>query len=243
MSLQRILGLTITILAAARVGALDQDAAVTLGPTPETQIQEPAAGEFCEGATLVQWDDNTFENGIAWGDAGVLEEGLYGSWAECYEGEFVCGIQFLFAQVEGYTGQTMNVYVWDAIAGPTPGNVKCVVAGVDPGPPAVWPDISTHNVLVCCQTVGLHFSGFWPDWPGSDPGWFVVTDENGPGNGCPRTNIAPGIGYPTGWQHPNIVPAFENTQDLGIREYSGMGLDCAANPTRRETWGAIKALY
>jgi hypothetical protein len=246
MNLRQSLGISLLILATIHGTALGQDPAVSLGPVTETQVQEPAGGIFCEGATLVQWDDDSFENGIAWSGDGVVAEDpdYYGSWAECYDSDFVCGIQFLFAQVGGYAGQTMNVFVWQSEGSPpVPGNVICTIMDVDPGPPSNWPDVSVHNVLVCCESHGTHFSGFWPNWPGDEPGWFMATDENGFGNGCPRTNIAPGIGYPTGWQHPNVVPAFENTRSLGIREYSGLGGDCIANPVQRTTWGSIKALY
>ena len=33
---------------------------------------------------------------------------------------------------------------------------------------------------------------------GQQNGWFIAGDEDGPGGGCPRTKIAPGIGWPTG---------------------------------------------
>jgi hypothetical protein len=34
--------------------------------------------------------------------------------------------------------------------------------------------------------------------------WWTAANENGSG-GSPWTCIAPGVGYPTGWQHPAIV--------------------------------------
>jgi hypothetical protein len=149
----------------------------------------------------------------------------------------------------------MDVYVWDAIAdgdpppGPDPGNVICVVPDVSTGPIAFWPEISAHSVKVCCQPGGYHFVGYWGNWPMATCGWFTAADEDGPGEGCPRTKIAAGIGYPTGWHHPNIVPnVFENCKGLGIREFAGRG-DCESSSApdpdapKKITWGSIKSLY
>lgn len=216
-----------------------------LGSNQNTTIIENNNNDgICPGTDLLQNDNGTFENAIAWGGLGTIEDGYYGSWAECYDPDFVCGIQFLFTQVGDYTGKTMRVLVWDVVGGPTPipGNILCIVPDVDPGPPAYWPEVSTHDVQVCCETGGAHFVGFWPNWPGENPEWFLAVDENGQGEGCPRTNIAPGIGYPSGWQHPNVVPPFANTKDLGIREFAGIG-DCSPSPTQKTTWGKIKSLY
>jgi hypothetical protein len=172
----------------------------------------------------------------------------YGSWAECYDSDFVCGIQFLFTQDGLYDDQTMDVYVWEALTGgdpppgPDPGNVLCVISGLTPGPIAFWPEFSVHTVRVCCETGGAHFVGYWPNWPLSGCGWYTASDENGPDQGCPRTNVAPGIGYPTGWQHPDAIPIFGACRHLGIREYAGLG-DCPPTPKEATTWGRIKALY
>ena len=70
-------------------------------------------------------------------------------------------------------------------------------------------------------------------------GWYVASDENGFGGGLPRTNIAPGIGFPTGWNHPNVVSTFAGCQDLGIAVYEIGG----PIPAQTTTWGAIKNLY
>jgi hypothetical protein len=227
-----------------------------LGFRQDTEIVESEDEEICPGTTLLQNDDGSFENGYAWRFSGVLPP-EYGSWAECYDTDFVCGIQFLFTQDGYYIGQTMDVYVWESQAegnpppGPDPGNVICVLTDIEPGPIAFWPGISAHNVPVCCQTGGLHFVGFWPNWPMQSSGWYVAADENGPEIGCPRTKIAPGHLYPTGWNHANVV--FPNSRNLGIREYSGPGncpTSSAPDPdmndpdtSKMTTWGQIKALY
>lgn len=56
--------------------------------------------------------------------------------------------------------------------------------------------------------------GYWPEWPQDVQGWFVGADLDGFGGGCPYTNIAPGLGYPTGWNHVSIV--WGPTRALGI---------------------------
>jgi hypothetical protein len=216
-----------------------------LGHRLDTEVIE--GDEFCTGATLLRNDDDHFENGYCWRFGGVVPPD-YGSWAECYESDFVCGVQLLFTQIGDYQSETMDVYVWESVAdgnpppGPDPGNVICVLTGVSPGPIAYWPEISTHNVQVCCEAGGVHFVGFWGNWPGTGCPWFIAGDENGPGTGCPRTKIAPGIGYPTGWQHPEVMPVADNVKDLGIREHAGLG-DCQPTPNETTTWGRIKSTY
>ena len=49
--------------------------------------------------------------------------------------------------------------------------------------------------------------------------------------------IAPGIGYPTGWGHPDLI--WPSTQSLGIAAYF-----CEPpSPVESPTWGAVKALF
>ena len=202
-----------------------------------TIIQAPTPDSQCN---LDQQDDGTFENGYAWQYGGVVAPD-YGSWAECYGNAYVCTINYFLTQIGYYIGQTLDAYVWED-AGGNPGNVICTVGGIDPGAPGFWPSITEHVVDVNCCANGSHFVGYWPNWPGEAAGWFTASDEDGFGNGCPRMKVAPGIGYPTGWQHPNIVPTFAGCQDLGIRETALA--DCGGpTATEQTTWGQIKALY
>jgi hypothetical protein len=243
---KRILVLCAALLLLAPGSAVNPEPAETGFSTNTTIIYDGSDGSICPGATLLQWDDESFENGYAWRFMGVVPPD-YGSWAECYSSEYVCGIQFLFTQTGYYIGQDMDVYVWEHDAdgnpppGPDPGNVICLIPGVAPGPIAYWPDISAHDVQVCCDVDGDHFVGFWGNWPMQSPGWYIAGDEDGPGGGCPRTKIAPGIGYTTGWNEVSVVPIFQ-PRALGIREYAGLG-DCTPTPARQTTWGKIKSLY
>jgi hypothetical protein len=231
LSLVLILGSSTVVIAQPRVA----------GYHPGTEVIG-GDGETCPGAELVANDDGSMENGYAWGGINGVQPPDYGSWAECYDADYVCGVQFLFTTLPQYFhGQNMDVYVW-SVDSDNPGNVMCLVPDVVPEPPALWPEISTHDVQVCCATGGPHFVGFWGDWPGLTFAWFIASDETGPGDGCPRTKISPGIGHPTGWQHPGVVPLFGGCRDLGIREHAGVG-DCEPTPTPAMTWGHIKALY
>jgi hypothetical protein len=182
--------------------------------------------------------DGTFENGYCWQFGGaVLPD--YGAWAECYENTLVCEGHFYFTQTGYYIGQTVDAYIWED-AGGNPGNVLCATLGANPGPIAFWPSCSAHKIPFDppCAPPGSHFVGFWGNWPDAQCGWFICSDEDGFA-GCPRTKIAPGIGYPTGWNHPNVVPTFAGCQSLGICEWSGEG----GTATQETTWGQIKALY
>ena len=62
-------------------------------------------------------------------------------------------------------------------------------------------------------------------------------DLDGPG-GCAMTNIAPGIGYPTGWQ--NVSVTWGPTQALGI---GAEVTPCDPVPTMESSWGRVKSLY
>jgi hypothetical protein len=156
--------------------------------------------------------DGTFENGYAWMYGGVTQDGA-GSWAEAFSGTYLLGdATFYLTDTGYYMGQSMDVYVWED-AGGEPGNVLFVLTGFVPGQPAFWPDVSAHVAPIGIPVSGVWWVGYWPNWPGQVLGWFQAADENGCG-GVPRTNIAPGLGYPSGWQHPNVI--FPNAKALGI---------------------------
>ncbi|MBU1700113.1 MAG: hypothetical protein KJ970_07800 [Candidatus Eisenbacteria bacterium] len=230
-------------LASTRVSAEDGNA-TSLGYHAGTQII-PRPEEICPGTTFLQNDDESFENGYCWRYGGCVPPN-YGAWAECYDADYVCGIQLMLTQVGNFSGQSIDIYVWDYDAdgnpppGPDPGNVLYMISGLIPDPPALWPEISQHNYQVCTFTNGPHFVGYWGNWPSGSCAFFTAADENGFGIGCPRTRVTAGSAYGTGWVPVNL--AFPNCLDLGIREYAGMG-DCQPTPNRSTNWGMIKALY
>ncbi len=192
----------------------------------------------CFGFTLLCNDDGTFEiNGCAWVDGGVVPP-YYGAFAEGFAGTgVVCGMQFTFTTLDGFQiGQLMDAYVWSS-DGTNPDIVLGLTVGIDPGPVAIWPDLSMHWVDVQPVAVdGPFFAGFWGNWPGAQqPGWWVAADFDSVG--MPRTNVASGMGFPTGWQPPYMFDG--RIRSLGICAY----LYQEGTPVQESTWGSIKALY
>ncbi|MEZ4651935.1 MAG: hypothetical protein R3E97_24675, partial [Candidatus Eisenbacteria bacterium] len=123
--------------------------------------------------------------------------------------------------------------------GGEPGAVIASSLGNDTGGIALWPEISRHTFPIPTDCIdGTFYVGVW--WDGSsgiDPN-FIAADLDGFGGGCPLTYIAPGIGYPTGWQNVSVV--WGPTQALGL----GVELNpCEPTPTEETSWGRIKSLF
>lgn len=194
--------------------------------------------EICPDATLLQNDDGSFEWGYQWWGAEVMPPD-YGSWAEHYDCRgIICAMSVGFSTIGYFYNPSLDVYIWED-EDDNPGNALFVLRDWFPETPGYWPDVTFRDVeLGEIPSPGPHFIGFWPNWPDAQ-GWFLGADEDGPGLGGPRTKIAPGLGYPTGWNHPNVVSEFSGCRDLAIREY------CIEDPTatKTTTWGRIKALY
>jgi len=183
--------------------------------------------------------DGSAENGYCWQYGGIVPP-YYGAFAECYETTgCVCGIQLHLTGI-GYPCHGLDAYVWDD-GGGIPGNVLAMTGNLNPCPVATWPNISTHDLALAADVsvAGLFWIGYWSDWSAAVCGYFVAADLDGFG-GCPYTNIAPGIGYPTGWQ--NVSAVWGPTQAIGIGAW--VDPDCVPpNPVQETTWGAVKNLY
>jgi hypothetical protein len=184
--------------------------------------------------------DGTFENGYAWQYDGV-QPPYYGAFAEGFVVDPpICtqATTYWFTQVGGYFGQTMDMYMWYD-AGGIPGDVAWVLTGIDPGSPAFWPDISEHTIEY--EPVAWYdtkvYIGYWGNWPGEATAWFVGVDQDGFG-GDPWTYVAPGIGFPTGWQDPEIIWG-QTTQAFGM----GFWYDVGTSAVENVSWGAVKATY
>jgi hypothetical protein len=104
---------------------------------------------------------------------------------------------------------------------------------------AGWPMIA-RNVFTLPEPVcveGTWWIGYWADYSGWIP-FFVAADVDGPGGGSPLTKIAPGQGYPTGWQ--DVAVRWGPTAALGI----GAEVDsCPPTPVEGATWGSIKVMF
>lgn len=182
--------------------------------------------------------DGTYENGYAWRYGGIVPPD-YGAFAEGYSATNpqLCSAVFDFSTT-GDLGAGMNIFVYNDAAG-APGPVVYTQAA-DPGAIAFWPSISRHTFAltgdVC--TDDNFWVGYWGNWPGDVQSWFVAADLDGFG-GLPYTNIAPGIGYPTGWNNVSIV--WGPTQAIGC---GAEIVECGGpSPVIESTWGQIKNLY
>jgi hypothetical protein len=92
-----------------------------------------------------------------------------------------------------------------------------------------------NDVDMNLAVTGPFTIGCWGPWPGQLCWYFFAADESGPG-GHPWTRIAPGQGYPSGWQDPAVV--WPNAKSMGCGVYFEQG-----TPVESETWGAVKALF
>ena len=231
----RKLALLLVCLATGAVASA-ADPAVSLGYSDQTILQDPQ-DDNCSSGMLYYNNDGSFENAYAWQYGGVMAP-YYGAFAEGYDvgdERVVWCVALWLTQVGYYTNQTCDVYVWES-DGSNPTNVLGVVTGVLPSGIAYWPSISQHDVDVNVYCPGAFFVGYWGTWLNSYAPWYCAADLDGFG-GLPRTNIAPGIGYPTGWQDPSII--WGTTQSMGLGGYFGE----RGSPAQPETWGSIKALF
>ena len=189
----------------------------------------------CNGNLLLNYD-GTAENGYCWQYGGIGAP-YYGAFAECYTAlnTDVCGIE-LFLTGVGYPCNNLTLYVWSDANG-MPGGVLSTTTGVNPCPVSSWPSVTAHDFAITQVPVNGNFwVGYWSDDSAQPCGYFIGADLDGFG-GCPFTNIAPGIGYPTGWNNASIV--WGATQALGI----GAWATIAPVPFKATTWGQIKNLY
>jgi hypothetical protein len=206
-------------------------------------IQSPSPDAICPGFTLKRNDDESYENGYAWAYQGAAEP-YFGAWAEGFSldggNSGVCGLKLGLTQIGAQDGLLLDAYVWSSDdCGPS--TVITVAIGINPGTIGMWPTITQHDIDINDSWVPHdYFVGWWGDWPGSRNGWYVAADENGFGGGLPRTNIAPGIGFPSGWQHPNVVSTFAGCMDLAIAVYEG---NAGPTPVKETTWGRIKNMF
>lgn len=183
--------------------------------------------------------DGSYENGFTW-EYDCVQPPDWGAFAECYSGSGnteVCSVVLDLTQIGNWSGQRADIYVW-ADAGGIPGNVVCSSPGYNPGNIATWPVISRHLAFLsgCCVD-GNFWVGYWGNWPGQQAAWYVGADLDGFG-GCPFTNVAPGAGFPTGWNNVSVI--WGPTQAIGIGAETN---PCSGTPTKNSTWGAIKRQF
>ena len=205
----------------------------SLGYSEETRIL-PHLGEDCTGV-LIHSHDDSFETAVAWSGAAV-QPPYFGAFAESYDLGQVnieCGA-FWLTQTGGFVDDTADIYIWSGGITGEPGGVLWMLSDHLFAPPAVWPNLSQHNVEIghCIDgefTIGLR--------PNHGAAAIIFTGMDRDTDSNPWTCIAPGIGYPEGWQHPSVVFGHPQvTMGIGVH---------ATGFTRVQssTWGAVKALF
>ncbi len=224
------------LMAALLVAAMQcaADSAASLGYSDETTIVGPGA-DACASGVLIHSHDESFENAYAWAYGGVVAP-YYGAFGEGYDlgsGTISCAAYWVTQVLaDWFYG---DCYVWAGGVGPAPGAVLAVVAHVNFAPVPHWPEIGQKDFDVNLAVTGPFTIGYWGDWPGSYAAFFCAADLDGPA-GHPWTCIAPGLGYPSGWQDPSTI--WGPTRSLGCGVYFEQ-----ATSARSETWGALKALF
>ncbi len=229
--------LTAVLLSTCPATARIDPFALELSHRVDTSILPPVPGRDC-GDSLFVNHDGSFENGYCWSYGGYVPPyyGAFGEGLDLGNGEVTCGA-FWFTQIGYYFGQPMDVYIWEGGVSDPPGAVLWVAYNVPvPGEVAFWPEVSQHDVEIAFPVSGEFALGFWVDFSASTCQYFLAADENGPG-GHPWVNIAPGIGYPTGWADPSMV--WGHTESLGLGAYFVE----SPTPVTSQTWGRIRALF
>ena len=207
----------------------------SLGYREDTVIESDGRDD-CIG-TFICNHDYSFENAYCW-QLGGLYPPYYGAIAEGYDlgpATIECGV-FWFTQIAYMYPAPTDIYIWSGGVDAPPSEVLCLIPDVSDFHIGLWPTCSENEVLIN-ECVDSDFAvGYWqPLWGGACP-FYCCADENGPG-GHPWTCIAPGIGYPSGWQHPNVV--WPNCKSMGI----GATIIETPSPAESRTWGAIKSLF
>ncbi len=226
---------TLLAILAIAAGANAADFGST-GYSKETAIVGSGSDECTE--TLYYNHDGTFENGYCWQMGGVIPGTTYGAFGEGFDlgaGNVECAAIWT-TQTGNWFGQPLDVYIWDGGVSGMPGDVLNVVSGAQLTNVPFWPTIGQSDIEVGYNVSGEFTVGYWADFSTDVCGWYIGSDEDGFG-GFPWTNVAPGIGFPTGWQSPAVV--WGVCQSLGFGVYFGEG----GTPVEAATWGQIKDLF
>jgi hypothetical protein len=236
-SAMRKLAVLLLILAMAAVANATN--AVSLGYSDQgTTIG--SGPDACAWGTLYYHHDGQFENAYAWQYGGTVAP-YYGAFGEGFSdySEVDCVALWVSTLPGWFHGQTCDVYVWaDGVNGRPPGAVLGMVSGIVLSNVPNWPWVGENDISMNIYTFPYcDFTvGYWGNWPGAFAAYWCGADQNGFG-GNPWTYIAPGIGYPTGWQDPSII--WGPTQSMGCGGYFGPCM----SPVEAQSWGTIKALF
>lgn len=210
-------------------------------------VLAPQDGPGASSCPLMINSDGSYENAVTW-KTGGQQPPYYGAFAECYLGpKAVCAFVADLTQIGNYTGQQADFYLWSNVRElnqDTPGGVVYMQPNVNLGAIALWPNISRHVVDLPnpVEMEGRWWTGIWGHWVGASNGWFVAADVDGFG-GCPMNNIAPGIGYPSGWQSTSLAFGPMGALGIGVQGQTISTSDVSEAPIRLTSFGKVKALY
>ncbi len=203
------------------------------GYSAETTIVGSGA-DACAHGDLIH-NHGSFQSCYCWQFGGIVPP-YYGAFAEGYDlgpGCVFCGA-FWLTQLGYFNGKPADLYVWEGDN--PPGAVVGMIAGHVFQNIAIWNSISQHDADMNIRVYGPFSIGYWADFSNETCQWFVAVDQEGAG-GMPWTCVAPGIGYPAGWNNPSTI--WGPTQSLGLGVWFGEG----GSPVETQTWGSIKALF
>jgi len=189
----------------------------SLGPSSNTVVISDG-DDFCSGELLYNHDDS-FEGGMCWQYGGIVPP-YYGAFGEGFEvggdSVYVNCMSIWVTQVGNYYGQLTDIYMWDGGVTREPGTVLYMSTGRALENVPYWPSVGRTDLTVGQAVPGEFTVGYWLDASASVCAWYIGSDLDGYG-GHPWTNVAPGTGYPSGWQHPGVV--WGSCQSLGFGVY------------------------
>jgi hypothetical protein len=137
----------------------------------------------------------------------------------------------------------VDVYVWEDGISEEPGTVLALVTGVHLWIIPSWPGVARNDVEIGVDVQGEFSIGCWQVLYED---LYFAADHDEPG-GNPWTCIAPGLGWPSGWQDPAIV--WEDIRSMGMgvffepRDPSGVDDFPEGWEEPGSSWGRIKALF
>ncbi|MBD3237406.1 MAG: hypothetical protein GF330_11930 [Candidatus Eisenbacteria bacterium] len=214
----------------------------------EETVAVPDPRSTCSVGEMNYHYDGSIENGYCW-DSGGTGPPYYGAFAEAFNlgpGTINCAA-FWLTQIGYVYGTPLDCYVWDGGISGEPAEVLCVVPGLTPTNIPYWPDCGRNDFQVGCDVAGEFTVGWWVDWPHYVCEWYTCVDQNGPG-GHPWTCVLPGVGYPTGWQHPEVIWGGTASLAIGVlflpADPAGVEeLPADRPPAACVSWGEIRSLF
>ncbi len=206
-----------------------------LGPSEDTVIISPG-DDPCPGTAFFHHEG--FEAASCWHYGGI-QPPYYGAFGEAYDLGAVtieCLSLWLTNTGNYVPGASLDAYIWEGGLTSEPGAVVMVVTEVDPCEPALWPEISQHDIAMEAPVVGEFTVGYWAHFSEMWCAWYLASDLDGP-QGKPWDCIAPGQGYPSGWQPSQIVWGSMSCWGLGGYYTEG------GTPVQSATWGSLKSIF